>query len=246
MVNSSIVHRKWNKDDIAKARELRNKKHSYTSISRTLKIPRSTLHSWLCDIQVCSTTPEMKAAHLKRIQPLATQAIIKERQNRLLNIRNNVTKQVEHIFFFQEQDYLKSLLAMLYWAEGSKTRGPLTFANTDPRLCLLYITLLRGGWKIDESKLRMRLHLHYYHPIKKTKEFWSNLLGINQDKIGKIYIKPRSKSKKFRHNFAGICFIRYYDENLRNEILDWAFQIGDKITGYVPVAQMDRAQPCGG
>ncbi|MDP3758171.1 MAG: hypothetical protein Q8Q86_00475, partial [Candidatus Daviesbacteria bacterium] len=85
--------------------------------------------------------------------------------------------------------------------------------------------LLRKCYKIDEEKLRIRLHLHYYHRIKTAKKFWSDLLKIPLDKFGKIYIKKRSKRKRFRKNFMGICFINYLDSNVRKEVLEIGYQL---------------------
>ena len=118
---------------------------------------------------------------------------------------------------------------MLYWSEGSKGKGGISFVNTDPKLALLFLTLFRKCYLIDEDKLRARLYLHYYHKIKETRLFWSSLLNISESKFGKIHIKPRSKTKKFRQNFMGICSIRYYSEDLKNEILERAYFLADLI-----------------
>ena len=114
------------------------------------------------------------------------------------------------------------MLAMLYSAEGARHKGVsgLKFANTDPKMAQLYITLLRKCYKLDESRFRIRLHLHYYHSIKKSKKIWSKLLNVPLDQFSKPYIKKRSKTKKFRKNFIGICFISYLDSNIRREIME--------------------------
>jgi len=109
---------------------------------------------------------------------------------------------------------------MLYWAEGTKTDpGSLIFVNTDPVLASFYLRLLRSTIPIDESKLRVRLHLHYYHSHPNARRYWSELLAIPESQFGKIYVKKRSKRKKFRRNFQGICSIVYADTQLLREIL---------------------------
>ena len=118
---------------------------------------------------------------------------------------------------------------MLYWAEGAKSGSEVNFANTDPKLSLLFITLLRECFEIDEKRLRLRLHVHYYHKKKTVRKFWGELLNIPQDQFQKIYVKKRSKTKKFRQNFAGICFIRYGDVAIKDKIMQFAFAIADKI-----------------
>lgn len=231
--------KKWGRSIKEEARQLRRDNLSITSISRILKVPRSTLHQWINDIKRPTfLTNQEKLEHLKRIRPMATLALKKEREERLSKIKKEVFGEIEN-FRTKDPDLLKSLLFMLYWSEGSKGRGTLQFANIDPFLSLLFLTLLRRCYKIDEAKLRVRLHLHCYHDIDKTRKFWSKLLNIPETKFGKIYIKKRSKTKKFRENFAGICFIRYYDENLRYRVLESAYELARCIVGYVPVAQLD-------
>jgi hypothetical protein len=209
---------------------------SIREISRELGIAGSTLYLWIADLKRSKLiTKEDQLEHLRRIRNLAQQAIKKKRETRLNEIKNEILKEIEE-FDLTKIFVLKSILTMFYWEEGGKTRGTVDFANTYPKLSFLFITLLRKCYLIDENKLRVRLHLHYYHKIKECRKFWSGLLGISEAKFGKIYIKPRSKTKKFRQNFAGICFIRYHDENLRLKILETAFALGDKITSQVPVA----------
>lgn len=129
--------------------------------------------------------------------------------------------------------YLKSLLSMLYWAEGTKTRyvSGLRFANSDPRMINLYMALLRHCYSVDETRLRLRIHVHSYHDIEKTKRYWSRLTRIPLSQCGKIWIKPRSATRKFRENFMGLCFINYLDSSVRKEILGLAYAIQDRVAG---------------
>jgi transposase-like protein len=225
--------KKWSKETKKFAILLRKRGLTYGEITTQLKVSKSTLFTWISKIKrpVLETKLEHEA-HMKRIQGLAVLANRKRRTDRLEEIRRNVQGEVDK-YNVNNKDYLRSLLSMLYWAEGSKGRGRVTFANTDPVLSVLFITLLRKSYEIDEEKLHVRLHLHYYHKIKESRKIWSELLKIPESKFGKIYIKKRSKTKKFRQNFAGICFIKYYSESLRFEILERARQISQKI---VPVA----------
>lgn len=232
----SIKHRsikKWSQETKDFAVLLRNKGLTYGEIVSQLKVSKSTLFTWIGGIKRSAKETKLeREAHMKRIQILAALTNKKKRTDRLEEIQKRVQEQVLK-YDVENVDYLRSLLSMLYWAEGSKGRGQVMFANTDPVLSVLFITLLRKSYDIDESKFQVRLHLHYYHNVKETRRVWSELLKIPESKFGKIYIKKRSKTKKFRQNFAGICFIRYYSESLRYEILERARLISQKI---VPVA----------
>lgn len=217
--------KRWSNDIKDQARGLRKSGLSYGEISKKLGIRGSTLHPWISDLKRPGFTTEAdKKAHLLRIQKLAVESLKRMRIERLLKISNRVTGEVKR-YPVSDISYLRSLLSMLYWAEGGKTRGALIFANTDPKMALLFITLMRRCHNIDESKLRIRIHLHHYHDIEKSKEFWSNLLNVPLSQFGKIHIKKRSLTKHFRENFAGICFIKYHSESLRYELLERAAQI---------------------
>ncbi len=219
----------WNKGIIKRARELKTNGLSYGEISQKLGVAKSTLFSWVSDIKnINYITKEDRIKHLKSIQIKAVEAIKKKRLSRLKILSEFVNRDVEK-FNTKDTNCLKSMLAMLYWAEGSKGRGLVSFANTDPDLTLLFVTLLRKCYSLDESKFRVRLHLHAYHNVEKTVDYWSTLLKIPKAKFGKIYIKQRSRTRKFRKNFAGICFVRYYSEDLRYQLLETGKVISKRI-----------------
>ena len=48
----------------------------------------------------------------------------------------------------------------LYAGEGDKTDGAVGFANSDPRMILLFCRWLRRFFDVDERRLRVRLYLH--------------------------------------------------------------------------------------
>ncbi len=120
---------------------------------------------------------------------------------------------------------------MLYWAEGTKsdTAGGPKFANTDPVLAKLYLTLLRSVYVLDEKRIKVTLHLHYYHRHRAAITFWSELLSVPRSQFGKIYVKKRSVLKRFRKNFQGICFIYYFDSAVRRELLSLGKQIAQEM-----------------
>ncbi len=203
---------------------------TYRELTKMFGIPKSTLSYWFGDTLGHPYDRSQQLNHLMRIRPLARAAIQKKIQDKHEILRIKLEKEIKQ-YPIENVGTLKLFLAALYWAEGAKNdrASGAIFVNTDPSLCKLYITLLRKCYNIDESRFRIRLHLHYYHGIKKTRRFWSNLLKVSEEKFGKIYIKSRSKTKKFRKNFGGICFIRYTDSDLRRELLEISKQFCELI-----------------
>ncbi|GEM_PF-125635 len=236
----------WSAEIKEKAKELRLTGKSYGDITKELNIPKSTLSTWFKDIpkpnKLFFTD---RKEWLKKIRLLAAVANKKKRQNRLDISNNKVLQDINTWKNYKSIETQKIILAMLYWAEGSKGRGVVVFANTDPKLSLLFITLLRNCFAIDESKLRIRIHLHDYHREKDVKKFWSNLLKVPESQFNKCYLKNRSKQNKFRRNIGGICFIKYNSVYLQENIMQYAHNIAKKlVSNNVPVAQLDRASAC--
>lgn len=232
------MRRRWPNIIKERAKILRAKGFSYGTLTRELKVSKSTLHQWICGIKRPKKFTKLdRIRWINEIQPLGAQANKRKRENFIQSLKDEIESELKTLTL--DINIKKVILSMLYWAEGSKgVREMVTFANTDPRLTLLFITLLRQCYTIDETKFRIRLHLHYYHKEKDVKNFWSMLLHIPLTQFTKTYRKTRSKEKTFRRNFGGICFLKYNSVRQKDSILEYAYLFGEKITGKirVPVA----------
>ena len=225
-------------DEKNRVKELLSSQRSYAEITRILGVPKSTISTWFGKPINEPWRRKTQLEHLKEIRKSAMIAIKKKwdkkREEDSLEIKNNLDRELID-YPFQNQGFYKSMLAMLYWAEGEKKGSGPKFANTDPKLARLYISLLRKCYNIDESKFRIRLHLHYYHSIKKSKSFWARTLSVPLDQFTKIGIKKRSVKKRFRKNFAGICFIYYGNSKIRKELLELGSRLESLINNNAPI-----------
>ncbi len=214
-----------------KAETLRIKGKTYKEIKEELNVPKSTLCTWLVKRLNIPFNKSAQLVHLKKIRPLAIEAKKKEKEKQLRILKEKINKEIA-TFPINNLGFYKSMLAMLYWAEGAKHEkvSGVKFTNTDPKLAKLYITLLRKCYNIDEKKFRLRLHMHYYHRIKTVKKFWSKILNIPEYQFASAYIKKRSRTKRFRKNFMGICFINYLDSSIRKEILELGYKLQELIS----------------
>ena len=66
------------------------------------------------------------------------------------------------------------------------------------------------------------------------KKIWSKELNIPLNQFTKTSIKKRSKTKKFRKNFAGICFIYYGNSKIRKELLELGLKLEKTIANEIP------------
>jgi len=214
----------------SKVERLRKAGNTYAEIREQFPIPKSTLSVWLGEKYKGIFDRKAQLKHLKRIRLLSAETIRNRRIARNL-IPTEKGRAIAKIVPIENVTVLKSLLAMLYWAEGSKYEGVggLKFVNTDPRLALLYLSLLRACFLIDEKRLRIRLHVHHYHDKKKALKFWSKLLNVPQSQFWKLYVKKRSKQRRFRKNFMGICFIYYTGNAIRIELLELAYALYARV-----------------
>jgi len=214
------------KEEVTK---LRKEGVSYGFLSNKYKIAKSTLHYWLVNTEYPrDKVNQTKKDLLKKIQPMGAYANHQKRLEKLKMIEERTIKEIKYNKHINEAK--KAMLAMLYWAEGGKGRGDIvTFANTDPLMAKLFITLLRESYILDENKFRIRVHLHHYHNEAKVKKFWSDLLKVPLSQFGKIYRKKRGENKIYRKNEAGICFVRYNSMALKEEIMFYARNLAIKI-----------------
>jgi hypothetical protein len=226
------VHRRkklWPDQIVVEAKRLRELGATYSEIGENLGVGKSTLHYWLKGFRLSpQEIKELRRKLGKNMQPAGARASHDRKVKRNEETKERIACFLDNLDVNNRQ-LTRAIFSMLYWSEGSKGGGSLTFANTDPKLCKLYIKLLRDSYHIDEKKIRVRVHVHYYHIISSTFKFWSNLLNVPLSQFGKPYIKPRSKIKKYRENFAGICFIKYHSTSLKEEVMQTAYQLADKI-----------------
>ena len=85
-----------------------------------------------------------------------------------------------------EREFLVLGLA-LYAGEGGKTSGEVRFANSDPRMIVVFLAWLRHFFEVNEARLRVRLYLHADLDLDAAIEFWSELTGIPRAQFGKPY-----------------------------------------------------------
>lgn len=226
-------NKRWPVDVIAKARLMRRQGATFGEIRKEMVVAKSTLHEWVKDIplkdHIAYTNPR---EWLRQIRLLSAKAKRKQKEQRITDLVQRVQIEVDGVKI--SIDIAKAMLSMLYWGEGSKGWRVLCFANTDPKLIVLFVSLLRYCYSLDESKFRLRLHLHWYHKARLVKKYWSELLDIPESKIGKIFWKKRSKEKVFRKNFGGICFVKYNSVYLREEIMQFGALLGDRFINKRP------------
>lgn len=193
-----------------RAIELRRVGHSLSEIARLLEVSKSSVSIWVRELQLSD-------AAVGRIEQVRGAA----RERAAATNRSKVDLQFAEARQYGESivrssafnaDARRVLCALLYWCEGTKIRRHAvpTFTNSDADLVATYLKLLRTEFKLDESRLRLTLHVHEYHDAQKQLRFWSNLTKIPLAQCTKPYRKPNSR-KRVREGYQGCVSIRYLD-----------------------------------
>jgi len=115
---------------------------------------------------------------------------------------------VEVIGRVSERDLLMFGLA-LYAGEGSKTPGSVILANSDPLLMAVFILWLRDFFRIDESRLRMKIYLHSDLNLGAATQFWSEVSGVPLEQFRTPYLVPVGPTRRTNRHVNGCATVSY-------------------------------------
>lgn len=170
-----------------RARELRAQGWTYGEIVAELAVAKSSVSLWCRDVAVDPSLLEgrrrarWEAGNLSVTRRPSRLQVEKERQ--IEQCRADAAAWLGRL---SERDLFVAGIA-LYAGEGAKTDGAVKFANSDPRMILVFTLWLRRFFEIDESRLRLRLYLHQGLDLERANDFWSDLTSIPTTQFGKPY-----------------------------------------------------------
>jgi hypothetical protein len=213
---------------------LRLKGMSYLEIQKLLGTPKSTLSSWLRNVQI-SDTALMRIN--KKGRQLAIEALIKRNQaqthkaiQRSTTIQKTSSKEIGLITHRE----LLLLGASLYWAEGYKrpivnngktrTYHPVSLSNSDPLLIKLFLKFLREVCKVEDSKISANIRIFEHQNASQLLQFWHKTTKIPLGKFHKFYygISKSSLGKRpFNVLPYGTIQIVIGDTQLFHRIMGW-------------------------
>ena len=194
--------------------QLRKKGYSVNELHMKYGVSKSTISRWVGPVQLskqararldsCSTNARVKAEKTIRAK---TQQKLSDAYNFAQDLlgQKKMSSAAESV-----------ICSMIYFCEGGKSNG-VNFVNSDPSLVILFLTLLRTNFKLEEKKFRVLMQLHDYHDEQKQKMFWSKITGIPKGQFHKSYIKPNNHKYK-KEGYEGCINVRYYDENMARKL----------------------------
>ncbi|MEI6690627.1 MAG: helix-turn-helix domain-containing protein [bacterium] len=211
--------------------ELRQKGESYREISKKLNIARSTLNGWLKDIVLSDEQKERLhnqwLAGFAKARLNGTQVQKQRRAERAIENSKQVAEYVAGLDI--NENMLKIFLAGLYLGDGFKIRGRLGLGNADPKIVLLFVTLIRQLYPIDESRLCCAIFCRADQDPDLLINYWSSLLNIPISQFHKTQIDRRTTAKPSYEGYHGVCAVNYCDGSMQSNILT----IGQEMIKYV-------------
>jgi hypothetical protein len=190
---------------------------SILEIAKKYEIAKSTASLWVRSCVLPDSVISELYLKKKMSRIAASKAIVDKRIIRQEN-SVKVTKTSLGGKKYTSSDYLL-ICGLLYECEGGKSQfGTLEFTNSDPLLVSLFLKALRNSCKIDESKLRVAMHLHDYHNETVQKKFWSEVTGIPESLFFKTFNKSSTHKQK-KENYQGCVQIKYFDVSIKRQLL---------------------------
>jgi hypothetical protein len=181
-----------------RARELRAEAWALVEIANELGVSKSSVSLWVRDVEF---TPNPRRASRRR-GPSAAQL------RKAAEIDELLEEGRLRIGGLDERALLVAGAA-LYAAEGSKTPGMVNFANTDPRMILLFCRWMRHHFELDESRWRVRLYLHEGLDLEEAVYFWADLTEIPPSQFSKPYRAVADLSIRRSKHPMGCPSVRY-------------------------------------
>lgn len=215
------------------ARALRQQGLTYREIIAELggDIPKNTISEWVRDIELTieqkDRIRQIELEARARGRPLAAEWHHEQKRQRLQDAEEwaePLTNQVIH-----DANALILMASALWLGEGSRADDVLKFGNSDARIIMGWLEILRRCFSIDESKLACQLAISEGMPDQELKEYWSAITRIPLDRFHKSSIK-KGQPPIEREGYKGVCTVVYFSAALRRQIGALGYQILDKLT----------------
>lgn len=196
-------------EEQARARQLRSEGWTMPEIAAELGVARSSVSNWTRDEPYEPRRP-VKSPQADRPKKL--------RNRRLAEIARLNEKGRQRMGSPSDREFLMAGVA-LYAGDGGKTDGEVHFANSDARLVRFFCAWLRRHFKIDESRMRVRLYLHRGLDLDSAMAHWSEVTGVPANQFDKPYrAVPNTTIRNNKHEH-GCCHVRYHCSRTHRAIM---------------------------
>lgn len=197
--------------------KLRQGGWSLGKISEQLGVSKSTASLWLRGVEV---PPEHKTK-LHANWVAAQKALGEWRRSSSRELREQQQQQGREYARLGNIEHLKG--CMLYWAEGSKRKNEIQFANTDADMVLCFKNFLDKFFQIKKEDYIIRLDCYLGDGIREDDiwKFWLNHLSLPDTSKSKSVFKTEkplgTTFRSNRHRY-GVCSLIVYQTRIVQHI----------------------------
>ncbi len=219
------------RSDKALAIKLRRNGLTYSQIGLKLGVSKSTLSSWLKNLNL---DKKASAKIHQHIQAIKIKKLIKRNKDRSKLIQNKHEKNrakasKEAIRFLSDPLFITGLA--LYWGEGYKKGAQgskwksIDFANSDPEMIRIMMKFFLRFLPITKSDITAQLMLHNNSESqdKKSIAFWKKITKLDSNNFCKVshVISKASRKKTINKLPHGTIHIRINNVNLFFRLIGW-------------------------
>jgi transposase-like protein len=183
-------------------------------IAREVGVSLSTVSLWVRDV-------ELKPEHRERNrrQEYAQRATTWADLNRA----KRRAYQTEGRAKAREGDALHQAGCMLYWAEGSKERNTVCFANSDHGMVRFFVSFLKACFNVPDERFTVRLNVYTGNglSLEQIENRWLSDLSLPRSCLRGHMVNhfPTSSSGKKRNRLPyGVCTLNVYDTRIAQHI----------------------------
>jgi hypothetical protein len=174
------------------ARKMRREEGlSVGDIATAVSVSKSTVSRWVADVELTKEQQERLLVKQKNnlVQKGADTIKEKAMRRRLRWQQEGRRRPIDN------PRYVAG--CMLYWAEGSKSRNTLCFANSDPEMMRVFISFLRDFFDVDESTLTIRVNCYLNNglTIEEIRQHWLDVTQLPGSCWRKPIIKKGGHSR---------------------------------------------------
>ncbi len=208
-----------------KAFEFRLRGLSYNTISTRLKVPKSTLCSWLKENL---DSAKIKEQNIEKTRKIWSTNISSFNSARAKRYKTEVASEIRansKTLPKLNSDNLFWIGIGLFMAEGSKKeKWSIKFTNSDPLIIRLIMRFFREICNVPEDKFRPLVFIHNNCDEAESLKYWSGIAKVPEEQFWKSQI-IRSKSSLGRRPVDrlpyGTLRIAIPDTRLNRKIYGW-------------------------
>ena len=147
-------------------------------------------------------------------------ALNTNKKKRELYLSGLIKNNIGLLTLIKDKRISKLILVALFIGEGTKkTSGSLVFANSNPEIIKLFLTLLRQCYPIKEGQFRCTVQGRYGQNFDELNHFWSKKTRIPLKQFYKARIDPRTVGKPLRKlDYKGVCRIDYLSADTYHDL----------------------------